>query len=168
MQHIIRMNIGGHGYTLYSGGAEHGYQNYPLDVHSPGIPVDYMATQKRIDRLLEWSPQRPYICISNLQSSAPPIVVYGCYFPARDEYGRSGLTLIHAMHRYSCTFSDIVLNITRFLNPSSMNAISDDLSMVACGLMQPQKFVQRLTANFVNDTQLPIGQRRKKTLSRSA
>ena len=150
MRHLIRMNVGGKGYTLYSGGPSAPYREHPLDIQSPGIPDNYIQAQKRIDELLTGSLHRPHICISNSEKSPSPLVVYGCNFPAEDEYGRMGLSFVHAIHEYSRPTADIVMSIARFLNPSTMDKICEDLASVALGSMTSKTFIQLVTYKFSN------------------
>lgn len=155
MRHVIRMNVRGRGYTLYSGGSSTSYNEHPLDVQSPGIPNSYISAQKRIDGLLRGSLHRPYISISNLGTSSLPLVVYGCNFPIKDEHGRLGLSFIHAIQDNTFPSANIVMSIARFLNPGTMDEISEYLASVAQGSVKPETFIRLVTDSFSSTQRIP-------------
>ena len=151
MRQIVRLNVVGQGYSLYSFDAR-GMRREPLDVASETVPREYIATQRRLDELFAIS-EGPWSMTFRSSEAGGCVLAYGCKIGGADQMGRSGLILVHGLLLESPReLPACVLGILSLLSPTRVGHLAESIQDVAQGNLPAQKLLDWLVNHWAKDT----------------
>jgi len=133
MRHLIRINVRGNGYSLYSHTPGHDVRQHPLDVQSSALPPGFLPAQRHIDELLEQRPLRVCVAVSAPGSGGGALAVWGCQLPLPDEHGRFGLTFVHGIEGDRRQVLDLVSRVIALASPDNLEKIGRLVGGIATG-----------------------------------
>lgn len=149
MRHIIRINEGGKGYTLYSGTRQDKMEPCDLDMPSTNVPANYIAAQRRIDNLLTPQVSRWHIAIVHKDTQRFPVVAYGCMLPIKDEIGRAGISFIHGIETDETVGIDQAVNlIIQIQAQQTFIELTKEVELIANGANKPDGIFRLLIERF--------------------
>jgi hypothetical protein len=142
-QHIIRINVKGKGYSLYTGNPDWGFEEQSLNVSTRQIPESFLLAQQKLDTVLKTGKLSWSMSFRHDSRNTSPIVAYGSFTEAPDDKGRIGIFFIHAIELkhpngiHSCVESIIALlshkmirDLTRIIADLAIGKLPADKSLL--------------------------------------
>ncbi|GAA3861052.1 hypothetical protein GCM10022243_29070 [Saccharothrix violaceirubra] len=128
MRHIVRVNTVGEGYGLHVVDAGV-VRRLPLDVPSPDLPPGFRTLASRADDFLGDVPGRAFFGATG--TPAATTVLLGLRLDLPDEFGRRGLTLLHALVGDHTDLLDHVRAVGRLVSPGHVEPLAEAVARTA-------------------------------------
>ena len=96
LHHLLRVNVCGYGYRLYSGRLPFEFTAEPFDVASDRVPRSFLAAQSRLDTVLQTGTLTWSMAFRHDSQETCPLVAYGTLIDSPDDKGRRGISFVHA------------------------------------------------------------------------
>ena len=144
MLQILRVNVAGHGYALYS--VDAGRVEF-LGGEAPPAAEGYEAIANRLDELLE----RNGGSSMSFRRSARGRLIFGyaCHLAASDEYGRRGLTFLHTViFDDPALLPSCALTALESLSGPGIDDLTRVVEKLARGVQKPAELLPALARSF--------------------